>query len=116
MPPQSIFTDRTSFKLQGDGMEFKSKSETEAVADAYPSVLASTAEEKLHYLLNAVESMDRRTAQELERLDNSGAEEELKAFIRQDILARHQVRRLPLQESVEELRAFYRASTPESQN
>jgi hypothetical protein len=60
--------------------------------------------------------MDRRTAQELERLDGSTAEEDLKEFVRQDILARHQERRLPLQEAAEELRALYRASVPESQN
>jgi hypothetical protein len=97
-------------------MEYKPKSETEAIADAYPSVLASTSEEKLHYLLNALESMDRRVAHDLERLDSSSAEEELKEFVRQDILARHQARRLPLLDSAEELRALYRASAPESHN
>jgi hypothetical protein len=97
-------------------MEYKRKSETEAIADAYASAFASTSEQKLHYLLDALESMDRRTAQELERLESSGAEEDLKEFIRQDILARHQARRLPLQESAEELRVLYRASVSESQN
>jgi hypothetical protein len=97
-------------------MEYKLKSETDAIADAYPSILASTSEATLHYLLDALESMDRRTAQELERLESSGADEDLKEFIRQDILARHQARRLPLQEAAEELRALYRASVSEAQN
>jgi hypothetical protein len=97
-------------------MEYKRKSETETVGDAYPSILASTSEEKLHYLLNALESMDRRTAHDLERLDSSGAEGDLKEFVRQDILARHHARRLPLQEAAEELRALYRSSIPEDQN
>jgi hypothetical protein len=97
-------------------MEYKIKSETEGMADTYSSILASTSEQKLHYILDALESMDRRTAQELERLDDSGAEEDLKEFIKKDILARHQARRLPLQESAEELRALYRASVSEAQN
>jgi hypothetical protein len=97
-------------------MEYKLKSETDAIADAYPSILASSSEATLHYLLDALDSMDRRTAQELERLECSGAEEDLKEFIRQDILAHHQARRLPLQESAEELRALYHASVSEGQN
>jgi hypothetical protein len=101
---------------QGSGMEYKLKSETDAIADAYPSVLVSTSEEKLHYLLDALESMDKRTAQDLERLDSSGAEKDLKEFIRQDILARHQARRLPLQESAEELDVLFHSSGTEGQN
>lgn len=97
-------------------MEYKLKSQTEAMADAHPSILASTSEARLHYLLNALESMDRRTTHDLERLESSGAEEDLKEFVRQDILARHQERRLPLQEAAEELRAVYRASDPQNQN
>jgi len=97
-------------------MEYKIKSETEAKADTYASILASTSEQTLHYLLDALECMDRRTAQELERLDRSSAEEDLKEFVRQDILARHQARRLPLQEAAEELRALYRVSIAEDQN
>jgi hypothetical protein len=97
-------------------MEYKLKSDTDAIGDAYPSILASKSEATLHHLLDALESMDRRTAQELERLDGSTAEEDLKEFVRQDILTRHQERRLPLQEAAEELRALYRASVPESQN
>ena len=94
-------------------MEYKLKSDTDAIGDAYPSILASKSKATLHYLLDALESMDRRTAQELERLNSSGAEEDLKEFVRQDILARHHARRLPLQESAEELRALYRASISE---
>jgi len=97
-------------------MEYKVQSETRAVANAYTSAPGSTPEQKLHYLLNALESMDRRAAQDLDRLDSSSAEEDLKEFIRQDILARHQERRLPLLDSAEELRALYRASVPNGQD
>jgi len=97
-------------------MEYKTQSETKALADAYTPALASTLEQKLHYLLNALECMDRRVAKDLERLDSSSAEEDLKEFIRQDILARHQARRLPLLDSAEELRALYRASARDCEN
>ena len=116
MPPRWSTLAAQASNHQGSGMEYKLKSETDAIADAYPSILVSTSEEKLHYLLDALASMDKRTAQDLERLDRSSAEEDLKEFVRQDILARHQVRRMPLQESAEELRALYRASVSEGQN
>jgi hypothetical protein len=56
--------------------------------------------------------MNRRTAVELKQFDSSSAEEDLKELVTQDILARHRARRLPLQDSAEELRALYCASTP----
>jgi hypothetical protein len=90
-------------------MEYKGKLETNVVADTYPSEAAPGIEANLHCLLNALESMDRRTALELERLDGSCAEEDLKEFIKQDILSRHQARRQSLQDATEALRAQYRA-------
>ncbi len=93
-------------------MEYKLKSQTDLVADTFPAVPTSDIEAKLHYLLNALECMDKRTAIELERLDGSGAEEDLKDFVKQDILYRSQELRLPLQEAAEELRSLYRASFP----
>ena len=89
-------------------MEYKGKLETDVVADTYSSEAAIGIEANLHCLLNALECMDKRTALELERLDGSCAEEELKEFVRQDILSRHQDRRQPLQDATEELRAQYR--------
>jgi len=93
-------------------MEYKLKSQTDLVADTFPAAPASDIEAKLHYLLNALECMEKRTATELERLESSGAEDELKDFVKQDILSRAQELRLPLQEAAEELRSLYRASLP----
>ena len=95
-------------------MEYISSSpQTDLVADTFPAVPTSDIEAKLHYLLNALECMDKRTAIGLERLDGSGAEEDLKDFVKQDILSRSQeLRELPLQEAAEELRSLYRASFP----
>jgi len=67
----------------------------------------------LHTLLNALECMDTRTARELEWLGRSSAEEDLKEFVRQSIISRHQERRLPLQKAAEELRVQFQASFPE---
>jgi len=89
-------------------MEYKDKLKTNVVADTYQSEPVPEVEANLHRLLNALESMDKRTALELERLDASRADEELKEFVRQDILSRHQARRKPLQDAAEELRAQYR--------
>ncbi len=91
-------------------MEYKLKAQTDVVADTYPSIFTSDAEEKLHYLLNVLDCLDKRAALELERIDQSRAEEDLKDFIKQDILSRHQVKRLPFVTAAEELRAQYRAS------
>src|SRR5690349_1750130 len=93
-------------------MEYKLKSQTDLVADTFPAEPASDIEAKLHYLLNALECMDKRTATELERLEGSNAEDDLKDFVKQDILSRAQELRLPLQEAAEELRSLYRASLP----
>jgi hypothetical protein len=60
--------------------------------------------------------MDARTARELELLDKSAAEEDLKEFVRQDILSRHQERRLPLQAAAEELRVQHRATFSDVSN
>ncbi len=91
-------------------MEYKLKSQADAVADTYLSIFTSESEEKLHYLLNVLECLDKRAALELERIDQSRAEEDLKDFIKQDILSRHQAKRLPFVTAAEELRAQYRAS------
>jgi hypothetical protein len=95
-------------------MEYKRKSQAAAIADTYPSALTSEIEGKLHHLLNVLECMDHRTALDLDRLDQSGADEDLKDFVRRDIIARHKERRLPLEEAAEELRTQYRASIPGS--
>jgi hypothetical protein len=91
-------------------MEHMLQSETKFIADTYPAILSSDAEAKLHYLLNALESMDARTASELERVNMSSCDEDLKDFVRQHILTDHAARRLPLVEAVEDLRAQYRAT------
>jgi hypothetical protein len=91
-------------------MEYMLKSETQIIADTYPAMVGSDAEAKLHYLLNALESMDKRTASELERVNVSGTDEDLKEFVRQDILVHHEALRLPLVEAVEDLRTQYRAT------
>ncbi len=91
-------------------MEYTLKSQTDEVAYPYPSIHTSEAEEKMHYLLDVLDCFDKRTALELERIDQSRAEEELKDFVKQDILTRHQARRLPFVNAVEELRAQYRTS------
>ena len=95
-------------------MEYKSKSQTTSVADTSPSALNTEIEDKLHYLLNVLECIDRKTALDLDRLDQSRADEDLKEFVKLDILARLRERRLPLQEAAEELRTQYRASIPGS--
>jgi hypothetical protein len=91
-------------------MEHMLKSETQTVADTYLAFLSSETQAKLHYLLNALENMDQRIALELERVNISPADKELKDFVRQDILANHEASRLPLVQTVEDLRAQYRVS------
>jgi hypothetical protein len=91
-------------------MEHMLKSETQTIADTYPALLGSETQAKLHYLLNALENMDQKIALELERVNMSPADEELKDFVRQDILTHHEASRLPLVQAVEDLRAQYRVS------
>jgi len=91
-------------------MEHMLQSETKFIADIYPGILSSDAEAKLNYLLSALESMDARTASELERINMSSCDEDLKEFVTQQILADHAARRLPLDEAVEDLRAQFRAT------
>jgi hypothetical protein len=88
-------------------MQNKCKLPTETETDAYSLSVPPETQATLHSLLDALESMDRRTALELEWLDKSSAEDDLKNFVRRDILSRHQTRRMPLQDAVEELRAQY---------
>jgi hypothetical protein len=76
-------------------MNYDRKLHAQVEAPTYTPIIAPEIEERLHTLLNALERMDTRTAQELEWLDKSSAEE---------------VRRLPLQEAAEELRAQHRAT------
>lgn len=95
-------------------MEHMLKSETQTIADTYPALLSSEAQAKLHYLLNVLENMDQRIALELERVNRSSAEEELKDFVRQDILGHHEASRLPFVQAVEDLRVQYRASVTDS--
>lgn len=101
---------------KGIVMNYDRKLHAEVEANTYTPIIAPETEERLHTLLNALECMDTRTAHELAWLDKSGAEEELKEFVRQDITSRHQARRLPLQNAVEELRAQHRAAFPASSN
>jgi len=91
-------------------MKYDRKLRVLSETTASPSVLEPEIEAKLHNLLDALECMDARTARELELLAKSCAEEDLKEFIRQDILSRHNERRLPLQEAAEELRAENRTT------
>ncbi|MDP8919563.1 MAG: hypothetical protein M3O00_11855 [Pseudomonadota bacterium] len=97
-------------------MKYDRKLRAPSEVTAYPSMLAPEIEARLHNLLDALECMDARTARELELLDKSGAEEDLKEFVRQDILSRHQERRLPLQEAAEELRVQHRATFSDLSN
>ncbi|PVE24873.1 hypothetical protein DC522_08090 [Microvirga sp. KLBC 81] len=97
-------------------MEHMLKSETRTIADTYPALLSSETQAKLDYLLDALENMDQRIALELERVKMSPADEELKDFVRQDILANHEASRLPLVQAVEDLRAQYRVSIADNSN
>ena len=97
-------------------MKYDRKLRALSETTAAPSVLEPEIEAKLHNLLDALECMDARTARELELLNKSGAEEDLKEFVRQDILSRHQERRLPLQEAAEELRVQHRATFSDLSN
>lgn len=91
-------------------MEYMLKSETHTVADTYPSMPAPTdIERQLHYLLEALDCMDARIAQQLELLKQSAAEEDLKNAVRHDIVARHKERRSPIVTAVKELRKRRRA-------
>jgi hypothetical protein len=101
---------------RGSVMNYHRKLQAEGEANTYAPIVAPEAEERLHTLLDALECMDTRIARELEWLDKSGAEEDLKEVVRQDILSRHQTRRLPLQNAVEELRAQHRAACPDTSN
>ncbi|MXQ10606.1 hypothetical protein [Microvirga makkahensis] len=94
-------------------MKYSAKLRAKNEASTYSPVIAPETKERFHDLLNALECMDARTARELERLDKSGAEEDLKEFVRQSIVSRHQEIRLPLQEAAEELRAQFQGSLPE---
>lgn len=88
-------------------MQQKRKLPTGTVTDASSPNVPPETQARLHSLLDALESMDRRIALELEWLDKSSAEEDLKNFVRLDILSRHQTRRMPLHDAVEELRDRY---------
>ncbi len=79
---------------------------THAITGAFSS---PEVESKLHYLLDALASMDARIEAELAWLEKSSAEEDLKDFIRQDILSRHSERRMPLANAVEELKQRHHA-------
>jgi hypothetical protein len=98
-------------RKKGRIMEYKLKTETDIVADTYPLMpVSSEMERKLHYLLDALDCMDARIAQQLELLSQSDAEEDLKEAIRQDIVSHHEERRGPIAAAVEELRERHRAS------
>ncbi|KLK93668.1 hypothetical protein AA309_07375 [Microvirga vignae] len=101
----------TPYNTKGNAMKFNAKLRAKSEAGTYPSMIRPETETRLHTLLDALECMNARTARELEVLDRSGAEEDLKEFVRQDILSRHQERRLPLQNAVEELRAQHRTAS-----
>lgn len=94
-------------------MRHNGKLRAKSEVSTYPPVIAPETKERLHNLLNALDCMDARTARELETVNKSGAEEDLKEFVRQSIISRHQERRLPLQKAAEELRVQFQASFPE---
>ena len=71
-------------------------------------VLTIEIETKLHYILDTLACMDSRTEQEIDRVSQSAADEDLKDFIKHDILSRHAERRLPLAAALEELRQTHR--------
>lgn len=91
-------------------MKYDRKLRALSETTASPSVLEPEIEAKLHHVLDALECMDARTARELELLAKSCAEEDLKEVVRQEILSRHNERRLPLQEAAEELRVQHRTT------
>lgn len=91
-------------------MKFTEKLRAKSEAGAIEPMPPSETKARLHYLSDALECMDARVTSELERLTSSGADEDIKEFVRQDILSRHELRRLPLQTAVEELRAEYQAN------
>ncbi len=97
-------------------MKYDRKLRVQSDVITNPSIFAPETEARLHNLLDALECMDARTARELELLDKSAAEEDLKEFVRQDILSRHQERRLPLQAAAEELRVQHRATFSDVSN
>lgn len=95
-------------------MRYGKRPRSTGETSTYQPMLPPEIEGRLHNLLDALECMDARTARELEQLDRSGAEEDLKNFVREDIVSRHEAKRLPLQNAVEELRAEYRAAISDS--
>jgi hypothetical protein len=105
-----------AYSTKGNAMKYDRKLRAQSEVTTNPSIFAPETEARLHNLLDALECMDARTARELELLDKSGAEEDLKEFVRQDILSRHQERRLPLQEAAEELRVQHRATFSDLSN
>jgi hypothetical protein len=100
----------TAYSTTGNAMRYVKRPRSTSKASNYQPILPPETEGRLHNLLDALECMDARTAKELEQLDRSGAEEDLKNFVREDIVSRYEARRLPLQNAVEELRAEYRAA------
>jgi len=91
-------------------MKHNEKLRDEGEARIIQPTLPPEIKARLDCLLDALECMDARVTRELEQLNNSSAEEDLKEFVRQDIVARHESRRLPLQNALEELRAEYRSA------
>ena len=104
----------TAYSIKGNAMRYGKRSRATGEVSTYQPMLPPEIEGRLHNLLDALECMDTRTAKELEQLDRSGAEEDLKNFVREDIVSRHEVRRLPLQNAVEELRAEYRTAASDT--
>ncbi len=105
-----------AYNSKGNAMKYDRTLRAQGEMTTNPSIFAPETEARLHDLLDALECMDARTARELELLNKSGAEEDLKEFVRQDILSRHQERRLPLQEAAEELRVQHRATFSDLSN
>lgn len=97
-------------------MKHNEKRRADGTARVIQPTLSPEIKEKLDYLLDALECMDARVARELELLDSSSAEEDLKNFVRQDIISRHDLRRLPLRNALEELRSEYRAAMLDADN
>jgi hypothetical protein len=89
----------------------------QSMQNAQPNTIAHEAKasssvrgSKVHLLRNTLAEIDAHMEQELARLGRSQADEELKDFIREDILAKHRERRQPYVAALEALQKAHRPS------
>jgi hypothetical protein len=64
-------------------------------------ILSHPSAEKIMLIQDALAAIDRRNEHELSKLEQSGADEDLKDFIKNDILSKHNDRRLPYVKALE---------------